>query len=196
MNPSDLRDRIAKDLAPARPLLPPPTRALLFAPIALATVVAIPAIYLFRTDMTELGILRTWGLSMAEAAGGLVIVALALRDSIPGRALSRGTIAMAVVAGLALPVAIFLLTAEQFDVGAEAQPVLRVAYVCFRTSLTSAIPALIAVTFLVARAFPLRPGVTGMLYGLGCGVIADGGLRLFCEFTAPFHVIEIGRAHV
>ena len=46
-------------------------------------------------------------------------------------------------------------------------------------------PALIVAALLAARAFPLRPGVAGALYGLGCGLIADAGLRLYCEYTAP-----------
>ena len=43
-------------------------------------------------------------------------------------------------------------------------------------------PALIVAALLAARAFPLRPGVAGALYGLGCGLIADAGLRLYCEY--------------
>ena len=31
-------------------------------------------------------------------------------------------------------------------------------------------------------------GIAGALYGLGCGLIADAGLRLYCEYTAPPHV--------
>ena len=31
--------------------------------------------------------------------------------------------------------------------------------------------------------------VTLPLYGLGCGLIADAGLRLFCEYTVPSHVL-------
>ena len=42
---------------------------------------------------------------------------------------------------------------------------------------------------LSTRAFPLRPAVAGALYGLGAGLIADAGLRLWCEFSAPAHVL-------
>ena len=60
---------------------------------------------------------------------------------------------------------------------------------CFRVSAISAIPALFAAAWLAARAFPMRPGVAGALYGLGCGLIADAGLRLYCEYTVPEHVL-------
>jgi len=68
-----------------------------------------------------------------------------------------------------------------------------VGVACFRTSAVAALPALIASAILSARAFPLRPVVAGALYGLGCGLIADAGLRLWCEFSAPSHVLS---AHV
>jgi hypothetical protein len=31
--------------------------------------------------------------------------------------------------------------------------------------------------------------LAGALYGLGCGLIADAGLRLFCDYTVPSHVL-------
>lgn len=64
-----------------------------------------------------------------------------------------------------------------------------VGLACFRTSALAAIPALLMSSILAARAFPLRPAMTGALYGLGCGLIADAGLRLWCEFSAPQHVL-------
>ena len=39
------------------------------------------------------------------------------------------------------------------------------------------IPALIAPAWLVSRALPNRPALTGALCGLGVGVMADAGLR-------------------
>jgi hypothetical protein len=46
----------------------------------------------------------------------------------------------------------------------------------------------IALILLVARAFPLRPRLAGALYGIGAGLIADAGWRLFCHFSDPVHV--------
>ena len=61
--------------------------------------------------------------------------------------------------------------------------------ICFRTSALAALPAVIASGVLAARAFPLRPAIAGALYGLGSGLIADAGLRLFCEYSVPTHVL-------
>jgi hypothetical protein len=60
---------------------------------------------------------------------------------------------------------------------------------CFRAAWLASLPALLASTALVARALPTRPVVAGALYGLGSGLMADAGLRLFCDFTAPTHFI-------
>ena len=57
---------------------------------------------------------------MAQAIAGLVIVAAALRDSIPGRTLSRGTVATIIAGGLVLPSVVLLLTASGFDIGPGA----------------------------------------------------------------------------
>jgi len=56
-------------------------------------------------------------------------------------------------------------------------------------SIGQAIAGIVIVAFLAARAFSLRPSVAGALYGLGGGLIADAGMRLYCEYTQPEHVI-------
>ena len=185
----DLRSAIERDLKPARPLLSPAVRVLALAPIAVATMIAVPGLQFFRSDVAALGVIRTWGLSMIEAVVGLTIVALALRESIPGRALSSPVVVLTFVAGLAAPFAMVAATAQGFDVGAGSGDGWGANVACFRTSLVAALPALLAATILVARAFPLRPGIAGALYGLGCGVMADAGLRLFCEYSIPSHFI-------
>jgi hypothetical protein len=186
--PRDLRDKVARDLRPVEPLRSPSVRALVLVPLAAAIVFAVPALHFFRADLRALGFVRGWGFSYAQALGGIVIVALALRESIPGRALSRKVLAWAIAAGLALPGIVLVLTSSTFDLGPAPGRALSEGIGCFRASAGASLPALIAAALLVARAFPLRPGVAGALYGLGCGLIADAGLRLFCEYTAPPHV--------
>ena len=186
--PRDLRETIARDLRPVKPLRAPSTRALLLVPLAAAIVFAVPALHFFRSDMSALGLVRAWGFSYAQAVAGIVIVALALRESIPGRSLSRAVLLWTIAAGLALPGLILVLTSSTFDLGPAPGRALVEGIGCFRASAEGAVPALLLAALLVARAFPLRPGIAGALYGLGCGLIADAGLRLFCEYTAPPHV--------
>jgi hypothetical protein len=187
--PKDLRDRIKADLRPTRPLRPPFVRALVLLPIAVAIVLSVPGLRFFRSDMAAIGFLKAWGFSFGQALAGLVIVGVALRESIPGRGLSRGAVIATIAVGLAIPFALLGVTASAFDVGPEPGRALEEGLGCFRVSAISAIPALVDAAFLAARALPLRPALAGALYGLGCGLIADAGLRLFCEYTVPTHVL-------
>lgn len=164
-------------------------RALVLVPLAVAIVLSVPGLRFFRPDMAAIGFVRTWGFSFGQALAGLVIVAVALRESIPGRGLTRTAIAATIAVGLMIPVALLILTASSFDVGPQAGQALEEGIGCFRVSAISAIPALIAAAFLAARAFPMRPALAGALYGLGCGLVADAGLRLFCDYTDLEHVL-------
>ena len=187
--PPKLRDAIARDLKPARPLRSPFVRALVLVPIAAAIMIAIPALHFFRPDIGVIGFVHAWGFSIGQAIAGIVVVAAALREAIPGRSLSRGVIAAIVACGLAIPAALLVLTSASFDVGPAPGRDLAEGIGCFRTSALAALPALMVAAFLAARAFPVRPSVAGALYGLGGGLIADAGLRLYCEYSQPEHVI-------
>jgi hypothetical protein len=180
---------VKRDLRPTRPLRPPVVRALVLIPIAVAIVLSVPGLRFFRPDMQAIGFVKAWGFSFGQALAGLVIIAVALRESIPGRGLSRGAIAATFVIGLAIPIMLLAVTASAFNVGPDPDHALEEGIGCFRVSAVSAIPALLAAAFLAARAFPMRPALAGALYGLGCGLIADAGLRLFCDYTEPAHVV-------
>jgi len=187
--PKDLRDAVQRDLRPTKPLRPPFVRTLVLIPIAVAIVLSVPGLRFFRSDMHAIGFVKAWGFSFGQALAGLVIIAAALRESIPGRGLSRRSIYATIAVGLAIPFLLLVVTASAFDIGPEAGHAVEEGIGCFRVSAVSAIPALIAAAILAARAFPLRPGLAGALYGLGCGLIADAGLRLYCEYTVPEHVL-------
>jgi hypothetical protein len=187
--PKDLRDAVQRDLQPTRPLRPPLVRALVLIPIAVAIVLSVPGLRFFRSDLQAIGFVKAWGFSFGQALAGLVIIAAALRESIPGRGLSRRAVTATFAAGLTVPVVLLAVTASAFNVGPEPGRALDEGVGCFRVSAISAIPALIAAAILAARAFPLRPALAGALYGLGCGLIADAGLRLYCEYTVPEHVL-------
>jgi hypothetical protein len=51
------------------------------------------------------------------------------------------------------------------------------------------VPALVIAAILAGRACPVRPAVAGALYGLGCGLVANAGLRLYCDYSTPLHVL-------
>jgi hypothetical protein len=187
--PSRLRERIARDLKPVHPLRPPLVRALVLVPLAATIVIAVPALHFFRSDMAAIGFLRAWGFSIGQAIAGIVIVAAALRESIPGRSLRLSVVAAIVACGAVVPAALLDLTSTTFTVGPPPGQALTDGVACFRTSAAAALPALMLAAFLAARALPARPSVAGALYGLGAGLIADAGLRLYCEYSQPEHVL-------
>src|SRR5471030_529223 len=141
--PPTLRDAVKRDLRPTRPLRPPSVRALVLIPLAVAIVLAVPGLHFFRSDMRAIGFLKAWGFSFGQALAGLVIVAVALRESIPGRGLSRAAIVTTIAVGLAIQAALLMLTASAFTIGHDAGNALEEVAACFRVSAISAIPALV-----------------------------------------------------
>lgn len=186
---AELRTIVEHDLRRVRPFWAPSKRALALLPLAVAIVVGLPALNFFRTDLATLGFFKSWGLSVVESLAGLAIIALGLREAVPGRAMKNGALVMASVVGLAMPLVVYRLSTEDFSVGPRTWTQWRFGMACFRTSLIWAVPILVAAAFLTKRAFPTRRVVTGILWGLGCGLIADAGLRLYCEFTTLAHMV-------
>ena len=115
----------------------------LLTPLAIAIVVGVPLFNFFRTDLAALGVVKAWGLSVVESAAGLAIVALGLREAIPGRALRIRALVIAALVGLALPLVIYRVTTDTFTVGPRTWAQWRFGMVCFRTSVLAATPVLL-----------------------------------------------------
>jgi hypothetical protein len=103
-------------------------------------------------------VVRAWGLSIVEVVIGLTIVAMALRESIPGRALAKGTVVTAILGGIATPMLSLLITSERFDIGVPPRAQLYASYICFRTSLGAAVPALLVSDGAGGTSLPLAAG--------------------------------------
>ena len=65
-----------------------------------------------------------------------------------------------------------------------------------RGSAATALPVVALASVLAARAYPTRPAVAGALLGLGAGLMADAGWRIFCHFSEPAHVLSAHLAAV
>lgn len=186
--PPVLRARLASDFHVVRPLAPPLARAMGVLPFAVLALVAAPWWFDLRVDAPRLGWLQSWGWSLAQSMAGLALVAAALRESIPGRKWGRGQLAP----WLALPVAlVVVVTWTTF----EASPInldrawAWIGLLCFTGSLATALPGVALAAILASRAWPTRPAIAGLLGGLGAGLMADAGWRLFCHFSEPGHVL-------
>ena len=87
--PPGLREAVARDLRPVRPLARPAVRALWLAPLAILLLVASVVAFGLRRDSPALGLPLTWGASTLQMFLGLVLIAAALREAVPGTSLTR-----------------------------------------------------------------------------------------------------------
>ncbi len=187
--PAALRVRLAADYAAVRPLPPPLARALILAPFALLALVAAPWWFELRVDMVRLGWAQAWGWSLLQSIAGVVLVAAALREAVPGRAWSRVPLALWLLAPVALVIVVTFTTYGASPIALRNGWAI-VGAMCLAGSLATALPGAVLSAVLAARAYPTRPGLTGLLGGLGAGLMADAGWRLFCHFSEPAHVLS------
>jgi hypothetical protein len=193
--PAGLRARLEADYRPVRVLRSPLARAMAILPVALVALIAAPVYFEVRPDAARLGAAGVWGLSLVQFAIGVAVLTAALRESVPGRGWSRAVIAL----WLAIPIAgIVGVTFFSWNVS----PVLlrsewwQVGAICFAGSAATALPIVALAAILASRAYPTRPAIAGLLLGLGAGLIADAGWRIFCHFSEPAHVLSAHLAAV
>jgi hypothetical protein len=188
--PSALRDQLIADFAPVSPLPNPAARVLWMLPFAVLALVAAHFVFELRLDAGQLGWSRTWGLSIAQALVGLMVVGAALRDAIPGRTWNR----MASLLWIAVPIALVIAVTWISRVTPlrirTTTGFYFVGGLCITGSIVSALPAVVLANILAARAYPTRPRFAGALLGLGGGLMADAGWRLFCHYSEPAHVLS------
>jgi hypothetical protein len=194
--PDALRRRIAADLAPVRPLPPPVVRTLWLTPVALLLLFGSVLAFGLRRDAPTIGGLMTWGASAVEMALGLGLAGAALRDAVPGTSLTRRVIGAIILAAVLLVVLTTWVTWELSATRLAPAHVFAVWRICFGATLLTALPPLTLAGWLVARALPLRPRLGGALCGLGAGLMADAGWRLFCHYSDPAHVVSAHLAAV
>ena len=187
--PIDLRARIEADYEAVRPLRSPLTRAVSVAPFAVLALIAAPVFFNVRSDADRLGLTMLWGASLLQTALGFIVIIAALRESVPGRAWSPVALAAWIVSALVLLVAVTLASWQASQIPLQRGWWL-VGLVCVSGSAATALPIVALANVLAARAYPTRPAIAGLLLGIGAGLIADAGWRLFCHFSEPSHVLS------
>lgn len=187
--PTALRSAVTHDFVAVRALPAPARRALAVLPLGVLLLVAAPLAFELRMDAPRLGWLWTWGASFVQLMVGIGLVGAALREAVPGRSWSTSTL----LAWVGLP--LVLVIATTFGTYAESPtlfggPWWAIGAMCFVGSAVSGLPMVVLACLLASRAYVTRPIVTGALLGLGAGVMADAGWRLFCHFSQPDHVLS------
>ena len=184
--PSALHDAVRRDLRPVRPLISPERRALALLPIGILLLIGLPEFWSWKTQVA-LAPWPAWGASVVEMLLSLIILAAGFREAVPGRELS--TRVLTVLLSIACLTFVLVNSTTRSPAGIPPGLWLRWFRECMVTAMTFSIPALIAPAWLVSRALPNRPALTGALCGLGVGVMADAGLRLFCWDGDYLHVL-------
>jgi hypothetical protein len=186
--PAALEAAIRSDLRPVQRLPSPLVRTVWLVPFALITLLAASRVFSLRGDAEVLGWTLTWATSAAQVVLALALIALALRDAIPGRSLATPLVLLVAAAAVGFSVAITLRTWSVSPTIIHGLSSVWVGEICFVGTVVSALPLLAAAAVLATRAFAVRPWSSGALYGLGAGIGADAGWRLFCHFSDPAHV--------
>jgi hypothetical protein len=184
--PAALIEAVRRDLKPVRPLASPARRALAVLPIAILLLVGVPEYWSWKSHQV-LALRSAWGLSILETLLSLAVLAAAFREAIPGREISKRVLtALFCICG-----ASFLLANATTLSPAGIPPALWLEWFgeCIVIAFKFSVPALIIPTWLVSRALPNRPALTGALCGLGVGLMADAGLRLICWDGDYAHVL-------
>lgn len=187
--PSATLTAVRASLRPVRPYLPPLWRALALLPVGLFLLVGLPLLWGPRPNLSLLGGLGSWGLSALQMLAGLTVVGLALREAVPGRELSRRELLVLVAGGVLLFFALTLTSEWLAPVALRRKVWLHEAVGCLRMATSWGVPALAFAVLLVARASPTRPLVATAACGLGIGLMADAGMRLWCGVSTVSHVL-------
>jgi len=187
--PASLLNQVRANLEPVRPLASPSRRLLALMPLAFVLFFGPPLYYHWRENFSSLPSWVSWGLSVLESLGGAALMGLALRQAVPGFGVRSRWILLACAGGVMLFTCVALTTAHVLPTSLEyPNPWTRLAWECVVMELPFAIPSLAISAWLVARALPTRPSLTGAAYGLAIGLMTDAGMRLFCRIDQPLHL--------
>lgn len=184
--PDALRQAVAADMRPVKPLAPPWKRVLWAVPLALIVTVW-TLLYFGIRDLDPVGPLLAWVPLGLQAVLGLALLLMALRESVPGMRISRSVVFATGMAALVLHIAVNILIWLRYPMGYD--DFLSTWWQCFHYEFLLGVPFLVVVTYLAARALPVRPRLVGLLSGVGGGVIADASWRMVCPVSVPMHFL-------
>ena len=187
--PAALVSHVRANLSPVQPLASPARRLLALAPLAALLLLGPPLYWGWRSNLALLPGWTSWGLSIFESLTGAALLGLALRQAVPGLAVPARWMLLAFGGAAAIFMAVSLLTARVLPTPLhDPDSWARLSWECVWMELVFAVPAIAVTAWLVARALPTRPALTGAAYGLAVGVMTDAGVRLFCWIDTPSHV--------
>ena len=184
--PPRLRAEILGDLEPVRPLGAPSRRAFLLALPALAALAL--ALLAAANGWSVLAVATplAWACSFLQWSVALLLLWMALRESVPGFGFGPARIALALAAGVALQLGIGFALAES---GRAAEGALAAGLECAKGEGAIGLPYLALAAFLALQALPVRAAWSGALAGAAAGLLADALWHLTCPRLDLAHLL-------
>jgi len=189
--PDGLREAIGSDLAPVRPIYPLWRRVLVVAAVS-AAVMAVVLLVLgsrLRPDLGELPMWVGWGASFVELVVAIVIVGLALRQSVPGVAVPPALAWTAITAGLVLQLLVGVATWVHNPGMPAGAAWLAKGVGCLSHDSAMILPTFVVTMWLVFRALPMRAPMAGLIGGFGAALTGDAVTHLLCPMSNLRHVL-------
>lgn len=187
--PAALREEIARDSKPVRPLGAPWQRSMAVAVWFAGVLLILPQLSQVFSMRNDIGVLAIWVPTILQAVLGLGLIHLALREAVPGQALRASHVVLAAFVAFAMQASVAVISSRLSHFEYDPVQMFWKGSVCARTEAMLGIPALLLTIWLVFRAYPVRPAIAGLLGGLGAGLFADGVQHLHCPMGDFRHVI-------
>ncbi len=187
--PERLRHEVESDARPVRPLAPAWVRLGWVLLLGLCIGLVVPALVGVRPDGDALGPFLAWGAALAQGAGALWLVFLALREAVPGQGLPLGIRLASVLGGGVFQVAVGVATWARLGMPEPGPAAVAKGMTCVTMETAIGLPAVLLTALLVARAWAVRPRWAGLLGGAGAGLLADAVQHLICPVSDLQHVL-------
>lgn len=187
--PAGLREAVENDGQPIRPLHPAWMRTMLAVAILAVVLAFVLAKASLRPDIDQLPMWLSWGCSALQLALGVILVGLALRESVPGEGVPGGFVRIAAVTALAVQVLVGIATSIYSPAITMPGSGIAPGIGCLKHEVAMALPTFVATLWLVFRALPLRAPTAGLLGGAGATVASDAVIHLLCPMANLSHVL-------
>ena len=184
-----IRDEISRDLKPVRPMAPVWKR---LSPLPLIWILLAGLViggFGLRSDAEVLGQWISWSLPLMQVLIAYATVALALRLTIPGSEVASSLLFWLALLGISAHIAITGILSQLSPVRVEAGRDLHFVAVCFVFTLSLGMIPLIFLHFLSFRGLVSRPGLLGLIIGLGCGLSGEAVWRMHCPYSEWKHIL-------
>jgi hypothetical protein len=187
--PNGLREAIRQDSRAVQPLHPAWLRTVVSTGVLAVVLAFALASSSLRTDLDQLPMWLSWGCSALQLVLGVLLIAMALRESVPGAAVPNGVIRWVAATALAVQVLVGIATSIYSPAITMPGSGMAAGVGCLSHETLIALPTFVFTMWLVFRALPLRAPVAGLLGGVGAAVASDAVLHLICPMSNLRHVL-------